>query len=198
MGKKKQKQNKKAEAQANKVILAITAVLLILAMLVFFIASWVCKVGQEIERKFLVAGEYKDLSFAHSHIAQGYICSAHGRMVRIRIRGEEGYLTIKGPSEASGLARYEWEKAIPLHEALELMKICEPGIIDKTRWLVKSGKHTFEVDEFHGENQGLVIAEVELAFEEEPFLKPPFIGREVTGDARYYNSYLTKHPFCSW
>ncbi len=154
--------------------------------------------AQEIERKFLVTGEYKQLSFAHSHIAQGYISSARGRTVRVRIRDSEGFLTIKGPSGLSGLARYEWEKKIPLSEALELFKICEPGTIDKTRWLVKSGSHTFEVDEFHGNNEGLVVAEVELSHEEEEYIKPAFIGQEVTGDVRYYNSYLTRHPYSSW
>lgn len=154
--------------------------------------------AQEIERKFLVTGEYKRLSFAHSHIAQGYISSARGRTVRVRIRDAEGFLTIKGPSAESGLSRYEWEKKIPLDEARELMAICEPGMIDKTRWLVKSGKHTFEVDEFHGENQGLVIAEVELSREDEAYEKPLFVGPEVTGDVRYYNSFLTKWPYTTW
>ena len=115
----------------------------------------------EIERKFLVKDEsYKLMAFSSSRIAQGYICSARGRTVRVRIRNEKGYLTIKGPSEEGGLSRYEWEKEIPLEEAKELMKICEPGMIDKTRYLVASGNHTFEVDEFYGDNEGLVIAEV--------------------------------------
>lgn len=138
------------------------------------------------------------MSFAHSHIAQGYISSARGRTVRVRIRDGEGYLTIKGPSDQSGLARYEWERKIPLDEARELMAICEPGVIDKTRWLVKSGPHVFEVDEFHGENRGLVVAEVELSYEDEAYEKPPFLGQEVTGDVRYYNSFLTKWPYTTW
>lgn len=154
--------------------------------------------AQEIERKFLVKGEFKSLAYSQSHIVQGYISSAHGRTVRIRIRDEKGYLTIKGASNASGMSRYEWEKEIPFNEAQELMKLCEPGIIDKTRYLVKSGKHTFEVDEFYGENDGLILAEVELGSEDELYEKPSFIGEEVTGDIRYYNSNLMKHPFRTW
>jgi CYTH domain-containing protein len=96
------------------------------------------------------------------------------------------------------MSRYEWEKEIPFNEAQELMKLCEPGIIDKTRYLVKSGKHTFEVDEFYGENDGLILAEVELNSEDELYEKPSFIGEEVTGDIRYYNSNLMKHPFRTW
>lgn len=154
--------------------------------------------GQEIERKFLVDGEYKSQAFASSRIVQGYICSARGRTVRVRIRDIQGYLTIKGASDAVGMSRYEWEKEIPLVEAQELMKLCEPGVIDKTRYLVRSGRHVFEVDEFYGENEGLVVAEVELASETESFEKPGFIGREVTGDVRYYNSQLMKHPYAEW
>lgn len=153
---------------------------------------------QEIERKFLVTGEYKSQAYAQSRIIQGYISSARGRTVRVRIRDEKGYLTIKGASNASGTSRYEWEKEIPLKEAEDLLKICEPGVIDKTRYLIQSGKHVFEVDEFYGENEGLVVAEVELASEDESFVKPDFIGQEVTGDVRYYNSQLMKHPFNEW
>ena len=153
---------------------------------------------QEIERKFLVTGEYKSQAYAHSRIVQGYISSARGRTVRVRIRDERGYLTIKGASDKSGTSRYEWEKEIPLDEARELLKLCEPGISDKTRYLVRSGQHVFEVDEFYGENEGLTVAEVELSSEDEPFVKPAFIGREVTGDVRYYNSQLMKHPFTTW
>ena len=155
--------------------------------------------GLEIERKFLVKGDdYKQQAYSHSHIQQGYICSSHGRTVRVRIRDERGYLTIKGPSENGGLSRYEFEKEITLDEAEHLMQLCEPGIIDKTRWLVKSGRHTFEVDEFFGENEGLVMAEVELGAEDEPYEKPDFIGQEVTGDRRYYNSHLRMNPFSEW
>ena len=155
--------------------------------------------AQEIERKFLVKDDsYKALAYHSSRIAQGYICSMRGRTVRVRIRDDKGYLTIKGPSDASGLGRYEWEKEIPLHEAQELMKLCEPGMIDKTRYLVRSGNHTFEVDEFYGENEGLTLAEVELSSADEAYEKPDFIDEEVTGDVKYYNSFLMKHPFSKW
>lgn len=153
---------------------------------------------QEIERKFLVTGEFKTEAYAHSRIVQGYICSDRGRTVRIRIRDGKGYLTIKGASNASGTSRYEWEKELPLGEAEELLKLCEPGVIDKTRYLVRCGRHTFEVDEFYGENEGLVVAEVELTSEDEAFDKPRFIGEEVTGDIRYYNSQLMRHPYTTW
>lgn len=153
----------------------------------------------EIERKFLVKDDcYKERAYSSSRIAQGYICSGRGRTVRVRIRDDKGYLTIKGPADVKGLGRYEWEKEIPLQEAQELMKLCEPGMIDKTRYLVRSGKHVFEVDEFYGENEGLVVAEVELDSEEEAYEKPDFVGEEVTGDVRYYNSFLMKFPYKSW
>ena len=153
----------------------------------------------EIERKFLVTDEsYKAMAHHSDRIAQGYICRQGGNSTRVRVRGEKGYLTIKGASLDGGLSRYEWEKEIPLQEAQELMRLCEPGMIDKTRYLVKSGKHIFEVDEFYGENKGLTIAEVELESEDESYEKPDFIGEEVTGDVRYYNSFLMKNPFTSW
>lgn len=153
----------------------------------------------EIERKFLVKdNSYKILAYNSSRIAQGYICSGRGRTVRVRIRDDKGYLTIKGPAGQGGLSRYEWEKEIPLGEAQELMKLCEPGMIDKTRYLVRAGNHVFEVDEFYGENEGLVVAEVELQTENEAFDKPNFIGEEVTGDVRYYNSFLMKWPYRTW
>jgi CYTH domain-containing protein len=155
--------------------------------------------GLEIERKFLVKNDdYKRQAYSSSRICQGYICSGHGRTVRVRIRGDRGYLTIKGPSNVDGISRYEFEKEITLEEAEELMKLCEPGLIDKTRYLVKSGNHTFEVDEFYGDNEGLVMAEVELQSEDEPFEKPDFIGKEVTGDRRYYNGHLRTYPYKLW
>lgn len=153
----------------------------------------------EIERKFLVLDtSFKHEAFSSSHIRQGYICSGHGRTVRIRIRDTRAYITIKGPSLNGGLSRYEFEQEIPFADAEHLMLLCEPGIIDKTRWLVTSGRHTFEVDEFHGDNDGLVIAEVELGSEDEAFQKPAFIGQEVTGDRRYYNSHLSRNPYRLW
>ena len=154
--------------------------------------------SQEIERKFLVKGEYKSKAYEQSRIVQGYISSARGRTVRVRIRDGKGYLTIKGASNVSGTSRYEWEKELSLRVAEELVNLCVPGVIDKTRYLVRSGRHTFEVDEFYGENEGLVVAEVELASEDEAFEKPDFIGREVTGDVRYYNSQLMKRPYTTW
>ena len=154
----------------------------------------------EIERKFLVKDDsYKTLAFNHTHIAQGYIASAAGRTVRIRIRDDRGYLTIKGPSREGGLARYEFETEIALSDARDLMLICEPGVVEKTRWLVRAGDgHVVEVDEFHGNNDGLVMAEVELQSADEPFEKPDFIGQEVTGDQRYYNSFLRRYPYMLW
>ncbi|MFV0546960.1 MAG: CYTH domain-containing protein [Bacteroides sp.] len=152
----------------------------------------------EIERKFLVQGDFKSQAFSKSRIIQGYISSSHGRTVRVRIRDDKGYLTIKGPTDLSGMSRYEWEKEISVTEAQELMKLSEHGVIDKVRYLVRSGKHIFEVDEFLGDNWGLIIAEVELDDENEEFLKPSFVGAEVTGDKRYYNSSLMKKPFKNW
>lgn len=152
----------------------------------------------EIERKFLVSGDYKSLSTSHSHIVQGYICSDRGRTVRVRLRDDQGFLTIKGPSLDGGLSRYEFEKPITRDEAISLMHLCEPGVIDKIRWLVPIGTHTYEVDEFFGENEGLVVAEVELSAPDEPFEKAPFLAQEVTGDRRYYNSQLRIRPFTKW
>jgi len=153
----------------------------------------------EIERKFLVLDDsYKHEAYASSHIRQGYICSDRGRTVRIRIRDEHAYITIKGPSLDGGLSRYEFEQEIPMDDAEKLMTLCDPGIIDKTRWLVKSGQHTVEVDEFHGENDGLIMAEVELSNPDEKPILPHFIGKEVTGDRRYYNSQLRCHPYSTW
>ncbi len=155
---------------------------------------------QEIERKFLVIGDFKSQAISSTHIAQGYIASGNGRTVRVRIRGDKGYLTIKGPSGKAGLARFEWEKEIPLAEAEALMMICEPGIIEKTRWLVpsKDGKHTWEVDVFEGDNAGLIMAEIELESETDQFEKPDFIGPEVTGDRRFYNSHMRRYPYKLW
>lgn len=152
----------------------------------------------EIERKFLVAGPYKELATSHSHIVQGYICSDRGRTVRVRLRDERGYLTIKGPSLDGGLSRYEFEKEITADEARALFKLCEPGIIDKVRWLVPQGNHTYEVDEFFGDNEGLTVAEVELRSVDEPYERAPFLGEEVTGDRRYYNSSLRVRPYKTW
>ena len=153
----------------------------------------------EIERKFIVTGEFKSLATSCTHIRQGYIASGHGRTVRVRIRDEKGYLTIKGPSANGGLSRYEFEKEIPLSDARDLMLICEPGIIDKHRYLVPATDgHVWEVDEFHGDNEGLIMAELELKSEDETFVIPAFIKREVTGDRRFYNSHMRQNPYKLW
>jgi len=155
--------------------------------------------GMEIERKFLVKdSSYRQKAHSSSHIRQAYLCSGHGKTIRVRTRDSDAYLTIKGPSADGGLSRYEFEKKISLDEAEQLFNLCEPGMIDKTRFLVACGEHTFEVDEFHADNDGLVIAEVELKAPDEPYGKPDFIGEEVTGDRRYYNSHLRAHPYCEW
>lgn len=155
--------------------------------------------SQEIERKFLVADDsYRRLAYKKSRIEQGYICSTRGKTVRIRIRDDKGYITIKGPSNASGTSRYEWEQEISLGDAEELMALCEPGRIEKVRYLVDFANHTFEVDEFHGENEGLIVAEVELESETEQVEFPSFIGEEVTGQTKYYNSFLMKQPYTMW
>ena len=153
----------------------------------------------EIERKFLVTSDaFKKEAFAQNRIAQGYLSSVPERTVRVRIKGDKGFLTIKGASNETGLSRFEWEKEIPVDEATALLKLCQKGIIDKTRFEVKMGNHIFEVDEFYGENEGLIIAEVELKSETEAFEKPVWLGTEVTNDIRYYNSYLSKNPFRNW
>lgn len=152
----------------------------------------------EIERKFLVKGDFKPFISKQTRIVQGYLSSVPERTVRVRVKGEKGFLTVKGIGSESGASRYEWEKEITVEEANELMKICEPGVIDKTRYLVKVGNHTFEVDEFYGENQGLIIAEVELQSEDEAFEKPEWLGQEVTGYTKYYNSMLMKNPYRRW
>ncbi len=153
----------------------------------------------EIERKFLVRSEkFKAEAFKKLEIKQGYLNSDPLRTTRIRIQDEHAFITIKGKSSESGLSRFEWEKEIPYGEALELLKLCEPGVIEKTRYLVKSEEFTFEIDEFFGDNKGLEIAEIELKSEEDNFKKPDWLGEEVTGDKRYYNSQLSKNPYKNW
>jgi CYTH domain-containing protein len=153
----------------------------------------------EIERKFLVTSlDFMNASFAKNEIAQGYLNSDPERTVRIRIKGEKGYITIKGSGNESGTSRMEWEKEIALKDAQSLLKLCEQGVIEKTRYEVKSGNHIIEIDVFHGDNDGLIMAEVELQDENEAILKPNWLGKEVTGDARYYNSYISLHPYKTW
>lgn len=153
--------------------------------------------AQEIERKFLVVGEYKHLAHTSYRLMQGYIASGR-RTVRVRISDERAWLTIKGSSKNGGLSRYEWEKEIGKSEALELMELSEGALIDKRRYLVEYEGHTFEVDEFYGDNEGLTLAEVELKSEDEEFARPEWLGAEVTGIKRYYNSHLRAYPYKDW
>ena len=152
----------------------------------------------ETERKFLVTGDgYKAEAMEKHRIRQGYIAHDEGRSVRVRIRDGKGILTVKGPFIGFG-SRPEWEKELTLQEAEDLFRLCKPGSVDKTRWIVPAGERFFEVDEFHGENEGLVMAEIELADADESFPKPSWLGEEVTGDKRYYNGYLARKPFKTW
>ena len=153
----------------------------------------------EIERKYLVTSlEFKNEYYTKNEIAQGYLSSNPERTVRVRIKGNKGYLTIKGIGNESGASRFEWEKEIELNEAKQLLKLCEKGVIEKTRYEVKSGNHIIEVDEFHGDNNGLIIAEIELENENESIEKPHWLGNVVTNDERYYNSYISLNPFKNW
>ncbi|WGK65912.1 CYTH domain-containing protein [Croceiramulus getboli] len=153
----------------------------------------------EIERKFLVSNEdFKKEAFHTRVFKQGYLNSDPLRSVRVRIDGEQGILTVKGPSSADGTSRLEWERLIPLQDAEALLPLCEHEIINKTRYEIKVGLHVYEVDIFEGSNAGLILAELELNDPEEDFEKPDWLGQEVTGDIRYYNSQLAKKPFLSW
>ena len=153
----------------------------------------------EIERKFLVTSDqFKADALAKNEISQGYLNSNPERTVRIRIKGESGFITIKGKGNETGTTRFEWETEIPLSEAKPLLALCEKGVIEKMRYEVKIGKHTFEVDEFFGDNEGLIVAEIELKSEDETFEKPHWLGEEVTNDNRYYNAALSLNPFKNW
>jgi CYTH domain-containing protein len=155
--------------------------------------------GIEIERKFLVRNlDFKTESFEKKYIKQGYLNSNKNRTVRIRVSNNTGFITIKGKSNKNGTSRFEWEKEIPITEAEELLLLCEPTIIEKTRYLIKVGDHIFEVDEFAGDNSGLVVAEIELNSEDEVFEKPNWLSKEVTGNLKYYNSSISKLPFINW
>lgn len=154
---------------------------------------------QEIERKFLVRSDsFIAESYDQNRIVQGYLNSNPERTVRVRIKGNKGYITVKGIGNASGTTRLEWETEIPVSDAEILLPLCEKGVIDKIRYNVRKGNHTFEIDIFSGENDGLVLAEIELQSEEEDFEKPDWLGTEVTGDQRYYNAYLSNHPYQHW
>ncbi len=153
----------------------------------------------EIERKFLVTClDFKQEAFKKTRIIQGFLNTHKKRTVRVRLKEDTGFITVKGQSNTKGLSRFEWEKEISKDEAEALLKLCEPGVIDKIRYEIKVGKHTFEVDEFYGDNKGLIIAEIELETENETFLKPHWIGEEVTGNIKYYNSQLSKQPYNKW
>ncbi len=153
----------------------------------------------EVERKFLVNSEaFKKEAYTHYRINQGFLNSEKERTVRIIIKDDKGYITVKGESSKNGLSRFEWEKEISKKEAQSLLNLCETGIIDKMRYEVKVHEHIFEVDEFFGDNEGLIIAEVELDSENEKFTKPNWLGEEVTGNIKYYNSLLSKHPYKTW
>lgn len=153
----------------------------------------------EIERKFLVkSAAYREQSNTHQRIVQGFLNTAPERTVRVRIKGEKGFLTVKGASNISGTTRFEWETEIGVAEATNLIDLCEDHILEKIRYKVEVGKHVFEVDEFLAENKGLVIAEVELEHEDELFDKPDWLGEEVTGQIKYYNSQLSKKPYSTW
>jgi len=153
----------------------------------------------EIERKFLVSsGLFKAEAISNNRIVQGFLNTDPDRTVRVRIYGMQGFLTVKGRSNEAGTTRFEWEHEIEVAEAERLLDLCEPSIVEKTRYKVPYGNHIFEVDEFEGENEGLVMAEIELSSPDETFYTPKWLGQEVTGDTRYYNSYLSKQPYQSW
>ena len=154
--------------------------------------------GYEIERKFLVKGDYRPDVFKSYTVKQGYLSVTCKGVVRVRINEEQAFITVKSATEVGVLKRHEWEYEIPVGDAEEMLQLCRDGVIDKTRHLVNAGRHVVEVDEFHGNNKGLIIAEVELAYESEQFEKPAWLGEEVTGNERYYNSFLATHPFSTW
>ncbi|MDT0557956.1 CYTH domain-containing protein [Ichthyenterobacterium sp. W332] len=153
----------------------------------------------EIERKFLVNNNtFKEQAFKSVKIVQGFLSTNPERTVRIRLKDDVGTMTVKGKSSGDGLSRFEWEKEISKPDALDLLELCEDVKIDKTRYLVKVENHTFEIDVFNLDNEGLIIAEVELNSENEDFPRPEWLGKEVTGDIKYYNSQLSKQPFNIW
>lgn len=153
----------------------------------------------EIERKFLVTSSaYRDLAYKSYRIVQGFLSRDPDRTVRIRLTDDKGVLTVKGRSSEDGLKRFEWEREISKGDAEELLNICLPGTIDKMRYLVKQDNHIFEVDEFYGDNSGLVVAELELEDEHVNFKSPDWLGKEVTGNNRYYNSHLSEQPYKTW
>ena len=152
---------------------------------------------QEIERKYLVrSDDFRREAVRAVPMSQGYLC-ARRVTARVRLAGEQAFLTFKGKSRDGGLSRFEFEREIPVGCARRLLDRCV-GVVEKVRYIVPYEGFTFEVDEFHGENEGLVFAEIELSRVDEPFLRPSFLGEEVTGNPRYYNAYISKHPFSTW
>jgi CYTH domain-containing protein len=153
----------------------------------------------EIERKFLVSSHaFVEESHCRNEISQGYLNSNPERTVRVRIRDKQAFITIKGKSNISGTSRFEWEKEIDYIEGMQLLNLCEDFVISKTRYLIKKQNHIFEVDIFHGDNEGLILAEIELTSDDEIFEKPEWLGEEVTGKTQYYNSYISKFPYKKW
>lgn len=153
----------------------------------------------EIERKFLVISDaFKSEAFKETRIVQAFLNSDKNRIVRVRVKGDAGFLTVKGKSTEDGVSRFEWEKQISKSDAEALLNLCEEGMIDKIRYEIKFGAHVFEVDEFFGANDGLIVAEIELNHVSEDFKKPKWLGGEVTGQLKYYNSQLIKDPFKNW
>lgn len=153
----------------------------------------------EVERKFLVTSSaYKNEAKTQTRIVQGFLSTDPERTVRVRIKGEQGFLTVKGKGNDTGTTRFEWEKEISFSDATDLIDLCEAVILEKIRYEIPTGKHVFEVDEFLGENKGLIVAEVELQHEDETFAKPHWLGKEVTGNVKYYNSQLSQHPYQDW
>jgi adenylate cyclase len=153
----------------------------------------------EIERKFLVKSDsYKSLAKSKTRIVQGFLNTDSNRTVRVRIKGDLGFITVKGKSNEAGTSRFEWEKEISVEDADNLLELCEKGILEKCRYIIVSENHVYEVDEFYGDNEGLTVAEIELNSENERFQKPDWLGKEVTGEVKYYNSQLSKKPFKKW
>lgn len=153
----------------------------------------------EVERKFLVTSDqFKTEAIRKTRIKQGFLNTHKARTVRVRLKGEIGFITVKGESSADGVSRFEWENEISKTDADALLKLCEEGIIDKMRYEIEVGKHCYEVDAFFGDNDGLIVAEIELSDPDEVFKKPSWLGKEVTGDIKYYNSQLSIKPFSTW
>lgn len=152
----------------------------------------------EIERKFLVKGDFMPYVSKSFEIKQGYMLASPEKTVRVRVKGDKGYLTIKGKTNENGFSRFEWEKEILVADAELLLELCDENTISKIRYEVLFEGKIFEIDRFYGANEGLLLAELELESEDEPFATPDWLGQEVTHDYRYYNSYLSKNPFTRW